>query len=123
MNELDFSFEESPWETYIEGFSAGESVSAARLLTLLEGEEEEAVEDAFAALEARDLGLDLTDLPKTGANGQAALRLRQEYQLAKKGLDPRELEENDPLRLYLEEVAQTPAFGDEALLALSLIHI
>lgn len=117
MNELDFSFEESPWETYIEGFSAGESVSAARLLTLLEGEEEEAVEDAFAALEARDLGLDLTDLPKTGANGQAALRLRQEYQLAKKGLDPRELEENDPLRLYLEEVSQTPAFGDEALLA------
>ena len=54
MNELDFSFEESPWETYIAGFSAGERVSAARIMTPLAGEDEEAVEAAFAPLEARD---------------------------------------------------------------------
>ena len=37
--------------------------------------------------------------------------------MAKKGLKPEELEENDPLRVYLEEVAATPACGDEQLLA------
>ena len=38
-------------------------------------------------------------------------------QLAKKGLQPGDLEETDPLRLYLEEVAATPVCGDENLLA------
>ena len=61
--------------------------------------------------------LDISCLSRNVASGEAAVRLRQEMQLAKKGLDPRELEENDPLRVYLEEVAHTPAFGDENLLA------
>lgn len=118
MNELEISFGESPWERYIAAAGRGGAVSAGRLLTLLEGESEEAVEDAFATLEEQEIALDLEELPKLGAGGPAALRLRQEYQLAKKGLTPRDLEENDPLRLYLEEVAGTPAQGDEALLAL-----
>lgn len=61
--------------------------------------------------------LDISGLPKLGGTGEAALRLRREAQLAKKGLQPSDLDETDPLRLYLEEIAATPACGDENLLA------
>lgn len=118
MNEWEVSFGESPWERYIAAAGKGGTVSAGRLLTLLEGESEEAVEEAFAALEEQDIALDLGELPRLGASGPAALRLRREHQLAKQGLRAQDLEGNDPLRLYLEEVAGTPAQGDEAMLAL-----
>lgn len=117
MNDLDFSFEESPWEAFLTTKRSGDTVSAANLLTLLEGEEEQAVEDALLDLENRCIGLDISGLPKAGGTGETALRLRQEVQLVKKGLQPRELEPNDPLRLYLEEVAGTPVSGDEQPLA------
>ncbi len=110
MNNLEFSFEESPWESLLEG----RTVCAARLLTLTEGEED--LEAALEEMEQRGIALDISQLP-LGASGEGAVRLRQEMQLVKKGLYPRDLEENDPLRLYLEEVAGTPAFGDEELLA------
>ncbi len=116
MNDLEFSFEESPWEALLADRQPGETVSAANLLALLEGEEEEALEDALLEMEDRGLALDISGLPY-GGGGEAALRLRQEAQFVKKGMPLKELEEGDPLRLYLEEVAATPAFGDEALLA------
>ena len=114
MNNLDFTFESSPWEEYVDG--AGTSVSAAQLLTLLEGESEQDFEDCMLLLEHRGIALDVSDLPRP-TGGEAAARLRREEQLAKKGFTPEELEEGDPLRLYLEEVAMTPAFGDAQLLA------
>ena len=114
MNNLDFTFESSAWEEYIDG--AGTSVSAAQLLTLLEGESEQNFEDCMLLLEQRGIALDVSDLPRP-TGGEAAVRLRKEEQLAKKGFTPGELEEGDPLRLYLEEVAMTPAFGDAQLLA------
>ena len=117
MIDLDFSFELSPWEAFLQTKQAGDVISAANLLTMLEGEEEQLFEDALQELETACMGLDISGLPKTGGSGEAALRLRQEMQLAEKGLNPSDLEENDPLRLYLEEVADTPAFGDEQLLA------
>ena len=117
MINLDFSFDTSPWEAFLRTKQAGDTVSAADLLTLLEGEEEQAVEDALQDLEIGCMVLDISGLPRIGGIGEAAVRLRQEMQLAEKGMEPRELEEGDPLRLYLEEVADTPAFGDEQLLA------
>ena len=117
MNDLDFSFEDRPWEIYLRTKGKGGKVSAAQMLAMLEGEEEQAVEDALQALEDGSMVLDISDLPKATGTGEAAARLRQESQLVKKGLNPEELEDNDPLRLYLEEVAQLPAFGDEAVLA------
>lgn len=116
MNELDFSFEQSPWEAFLSARRPGAVISAANLLALLEGEEQQEVEAAFLALETADMSLDISGLPK-GGMGEASLRLRQETQLVKNGLNPKELEPNDPLRLYLEEVADTPAFGDEQALA------
>ena len=117
MAKLDFTFEESPWEQYLFSRQMGDSVSAAQLLTLLEGEEEQAVEDALQRIEEACMTLDLTGLPKTGAAGEAALRLKQEMGMAKKHYSTWALEEGDPLGLYLEELAATPAFGDENLLA------
>ena len=40
MNELTFSFEASPWESYFDTLQSGDTVSASEVLTLLEGEDE-----------------------------------------------------------------------------------
>ena len=117
MAKLDVTFDTAPWEQYLFSRQMGDSVSAAQLLTLLEGEEEQAVEDALQRIEEACMTLDLTGLPKTGAAGEAALRLKQEMGMAKKHHSTWALEEGDPLGLYLEELAATPACGDENLLA------
>lgn len=117
MANLDFTFETAPWERYVYSLQMGDKVSAAQLLTLLEGEEEQAVEDALQRIEEACMEMDLTGLPQTGAAGEAALRLRQEMGMAKKHYSTWALEEGDPLGLYLEELAATPAYGDENLLA------
>lgn len=117
MSDLEFSFEPAPWESWLRTKQVGDCVSATELLTVLEEESEQAVEDALQEMEMACLVLDVSDLPKNVSSGEAALRLRQEMQLAEKGLNYQDLEENDPLRVYLEEVAATPAFGDEQILA------
>ena len=113
----DFTFEATPWELALEEMHIGDTLSAARFLTLLEGESEETVEEAFEDLAAAHVTLDVAELPKTLGAGDTAVRLRREAELVKNGLDPAVLESGDPLRLYLEEVAGTPVCGDELLLA------
>ena len=113
----DFVFEATPWELALEEMHIGDTLSAARFLTLLEGESEETVEEAFEDLAAAHVTLDVAELPKTLGAGDTAVRLRREAELVKTGLDPAVLESGDPLRLYLEEVAATPVCGDELLLA------
>ena len=117
MNDLEFSFEQTPWEAFLMSKGMGDTVSAATLLSLLEGDDEQQLEDALQDLETGCMILDVADLPKVGGTGEAAVRLRREIQLAQSGLCPEALEENDPLRLYLEEIAATPAQGDEMILA------
>lgn len=115
MNNLEFAFDISPWEGYRRGLQMGDVISAARVLALVEGEQE--LEEALQDLETGAMVLDISDLPRPGGIGEAAVRLRREQELVSNGLRPEDLEETDPLRLYLEEVAQTPAFGDEVQLA------
>lgn len=117
MNDLEFSFEPDPWETFRMSLTMGDTVSASQILTLLEGEDGQALEDALQELETACVKLDISDLPKNGGTGDTALRLKQEVQLVREGLNPKDLEPNDPLRLYLEEVAAVPVCGDEQLLA------
>lgn len=95
----------------------GDTVSASQILTLLEGEDGQVLEDALQELETACVKLDISDLPKTVGTGDTAVRLKQEVQLVQQGLNPKALEQNDPLRLYLEEVAAVPVCGDEQLLA------
>ena len=117
MNDLDFSFEPTPWESFLRTKGMGDTVSATTVLYLLRAEEEQAVEDALNDLETGCMTLDISDLPKNILSGEAAVRLKQEMQLVRHGLQTSDLEPGDPLRLYLEEVAATPACGEEALLA------
>lgn len=117
MNDLKFIFEESPWESTLGAIENGGNFSAARFLTLMEEETEEAVEDALMELESRSIVLDISDLPKVTGTGEAALRLCREAELVKNGTLLTALEETDPLRLYLEELASIPACGDVAVLA------
>lgn len=117
MNDLELSFEPDPWETFRMSLTMGDTVSASQILTLLEGEDGQALEDALQELETACVKLDISDLPKNGGTGDTALRLKQEVQLVREGLNPKDLEPNDPLRLYLEEVAAVPVCGDEQLLA------
>lgn len=117
MNQWDFSFEPSPWESIMGGMSAGSCFSAASFLTMMESECEEAVEEALSLLEERDILLDITDLPTDFGSGETAVRLRREVQLVKENKLPFALEENDPLRLYLEEIAGIPVCGDVQILA------
>lgn len=104
MTELEISFEEPAWAKVLRGIPQGESISAVQFLTLMEDEREEAVEEALLYLESEKIRLDIADLPKAVGTGQAAVRLHREEELVKAGNLRQNLEENDPLRLYLEEV-------------------
>lgn len=118
----EFVFDSPAWMPVLEDIEIGGSLSAVQFLTLMEGEEENAVEEALQLLEQRDILLDVSDLPKLGAVGEAAVRLRREEQLAQSGDLLQSLEETDPLRLYLEELAQMPACGDIQLLSQQLLE-
>ncbi len=116
MNDLEFTFEESPWEQMLDTLHRGDRLSAVRFLTLMEGEEESQVEDALTDLEMGGVVLDVSELPKSVFTGEAALRLRREEQWADGDLKAAKLDENDPLKLYLEEIADIHT-GDVQLLA------
>ncbi len=114
---MDFTFEETPWQLAFAKLQPGDSISAVRFLTLVDGESEEMLEEAFLDMEMGHITLDISELPRPACTGQAALRLRREEELVKKADFREDLEENDPLRLYLEEVAGLPAAGDVQLMA------
>ena len=114
---MEVTFEDSPWEQALNALGPGDGINALELLTLLEGESEDTVLEALDTLEQRGVALRLDRLPSLPTSGSTALRLRQEAQLVESGRLLEGLEENDPLRLYLEELAATPAAGDENLLA------
>ena len=113
-----FSFEESPWEMFARKLEYGGRISASRLLALLEGEGEDAVEAAFQTLEERFVSLDVEDLPKPVPAGELGKRLTLEEKLARQGKLLNGLGDDDPLRMYLEELAGIPVCGDVNVLAM-----
>ena len=115
--ELEFSFEQTPWEAFLSTCQAGDTVCAGKMLALLEEDGVDALEDALRDLEEGGMNLSVEDLPRPAITGEAGLRLRREVELVKSGLSSDKLEQGDPLRLYLEELAGLPAYGDELLLA------
>ena len=117
---MEFTFEAPAWEAALSSLRSGGVLSAGRFLALMESEPEEELEAALAMLDEKDILLDITDLPAV-SSGETAIRLRREKELVKQGKLPQALEENDPLRLYLEEVAAIPVCGDVQLLAEKLL--
>lgn len=113
----DFVFEQAPWEAYLRSCKNGSVISGWNLISMLEDEEDDAVEDAFSILTVKRLQLDLSGLPQMSAGSNTAQRLQQEREYVTGGLKTELMEETDPLRLYLEEIAAAPACGDEKLLA------
>ena len=113
----DFVFEQAPWEAYLRSCKNGSVISGWNLISMLEDEEDDAVEDAFSILTVKKLQLDLSGLPQMSAGSNTAQRLQQEREYVTGGLKTALMEETDPLRLYLEEIAAAPACGDEKLLA------
>lgn len=113
----DFVFEQAPWEAYLRSCKNGSMISGWNLISMLEDEEDDAVEDAFSILTVKKLQLDLSGLPQMSAGSNTAQRLQQEREYVTGGLKTALMEETDPLRLYLEEIAAAPARGDEKLLA------
>jgi len=114
---MEFTFELSPWEQKLESLQAGDTINALDLMTLLEEEDEETVLEALDTLEQKGVALSIAALPNLPTGGNMALRLREEAQLVASGRLMTGLASNDPLRLYLEELAATPAAGDIAILA------
>ena len=119
---MEFTFDESPFELALNALQPGMNMSAMRFLSLTETEDEEGVEEALLALEQRHIALDISDLPQNPGSGKMAVRLRQEQKLVKQGSLLTGLEETDPLRLYLEELAGIPVAGDVAVLALEYLE-
>ena len=121
MSELDFTFADTAWERALDGLEPNGVVSATWLLTLLEELDELCVEEALDILDRRHIALEIGDLPKCAGSGAAAVRLRQEQQLAQSGELLQALEETDPLRLYLEEISLLSGVG--GLKALAAKHL
>ena len=114
---MEFTFEKSPLEQLLETLQPGESVSALDCLERIGDLSQEDGEAALLTLEEQAITLDISDLPRCSGDGEASVRLKLEQKLAKSGDLIAGLEENDPLRLYLEELSAIPAAGDENLLA------
>lgn len=111
---IDVDLGEHRLETLVEGLKPGEKLTASAVLAVLDGEGEA---DAFVQMDMSGVMLDLSDLPKAAGTGEAAVRLRREEQLVQQGILLTALEEGDPLRLYLEEIASVPVCGDICVLA------
>lgn len=114
---IDVAFGDTELEKILNGLQPGDTLSAAELLTALDGEGESELQETLAQLRDKAVALDVSVLPKTAATGEAALRLKREQQLVRDGQLLTALDETDPLRLYLEEIAAIPAFGDLRILA------
>ncbi len=117
MMDMEFTFGDSQLDLILDTLVPGAVLPAGQLLTALEGEEEETLEEAFDRLGQLGVTVSLSDLPKPSFTGDAAARLAREEKLARNGKLLGSLDPEDPLQIYLEELAGIPAFGDAALLA------
>lgn len=121
MMELDFEFDPPAWELAVKATKGNSGISAAKLLALLEGEDDGQCEVALEMLNQKHIALDVSDLPKFTLDSQMGTRLHFEEQLANGENWIAQLEETDPLRLYLEELSCVPAAGDPQVLAQEML--
>lgn len=115
MNDLEFTFRQMP--AAFDRLQPGDTVSALAVLTEMESADETELQELLEILSDRQIGLDITALPKVKTAGDTAARLALEEQLVQKGNLPGGLSDNDPLRLYLEEIAGLPIAGDPQIMA------
>lgn len=114
---MEFTFEQTPWQLLLDSLQPGDILSGIRCLSCAEGMSAEELEDGLLELEEQDIILDASDLPANCGDGDVAERLLWEKKLAEDGQLLSGLEDTDPLRLYLEELADMPCDGDIVQLA------
>ena len=114
---IEFEFGPEPWDELLQSVDPGDMLDAVRFLAVMESADEDQLQQTLEELDQRKITLDISSLEKLPASGELAVRLRQEQDLVNRNALLKELEETDPLRLYLEELAAIPAAGDVQLLA------
>ena len=119
MNDM-FTFEPTALELLLASLKPGSVLSALRLLQAAEREDDSALEEAFEQLAQMGVTVDISMLPADYGCGETENRLRMEEKLPADLLQ--NLDENDPLALYLQELALIPAQGDQTLLAQQLLQ-
>ena len=117
MNDLEFILEECPLDALLEELKPGQTLSGARLLAVSEAESEQTLEQALDQLMQMQITLDLQGLEIPSAGDQSKERLQLEEKFIRAGMPLQSLDPNDPLRLYLEELAAIPVRGDICVLA------
>lgn len=120
MTDLDIFFEPTAWELTLQHLKPGDSLSAVRFLAMMEDCEDAYLEAALEDLQEKRITLQIEELPPLPGEGESAKRLQMEQKLAQQPDLRIGLEENDPLFLYLEELAGIPAAGDPQAIALDL---
>ncbi len=113
--DLEFTFGDNALQTYLQTLEPGSIVPAQSVLGLADQSGREDLEDGIEFLTRNHILLDVSNLTVDG--GAGASRLKLEENLVKQQDMTCGLEENDPLRLYLEEIASTPVAGDANILA------
>ena len=107
---LDVTFEDSPLDAYLASLQPHQRPSAASVLALCSSEEE------LDVVLSRGVRPDLSDLPAYADYSCGAQRLAVEAQLHTPEEVTAALGKDDPLSLYLEELAGIPSCGDEHIL-------
>lgn len=123
MIDAELSFETNSEDSFVDMLEKGSTVSALRLLMQFGETEGDRLEEILFQLGEKEVTLDLSDLPKPKTPGDGAMRLKMEQKLAKEGLSSEKLDENDPLRLYLEELAAIPADNSASDIERSLSRV
>ena len=98
---MEFTFEPIPWELTVKALKRGDTLFATGCIAMLQDLSEEEAEEALLSLEEKHIELNITDLPSDVACGEAAARLKLEKKLAESNDIASQLEENDPLRVFL----------------------
>lgn len=102
------------WQEVLDGCREYGSFAANRFLAMMAGESDDDFEDALLMLTDKEILLDISDIHMEGSSRLAAARLNLEKKLVQKKITLRDLDMNDPLRLFLQEVRKMPRNADFA---------
>lgn len=117
MSQLEFVFETAPWQRALQEIVCDGQLDGAQFLAIMESEDDKELEAALDFLEKQHVLINIDNIEFFADTADTAVRLRMEKELVQSNALPAGLPENDPLRLYLEELAALPATADIQLLA------
>lgn len=109
---LDFELQEPGWQRVLEALPAGSELPVSRFFALLGPTDEQEAQDAIDLLRRRDILLNAATIP-VPETGEAAQRLKLEWELAHSGRLPGGLEVDDPLRQYWVQLERLPRLTGE----------